>query len=348
MASIYQARKDGGWTAQVNLGGKRRSKTFPKQADAKRWARQQEATIDTKGARVRTVDDTRLNDLIQCYLTECIDVTAISRSKESTIRHISELLGRARLSDLTVARYQDFAKERTAEGAGSTTIGQDLTYIHTILKTAGPLLDAPYESALGNYHAARRILSMSGKVTRSEERDRRPSDSELLQLREQWAKRRRVVPMWDITLFAISTAMRLSEITRIRWDDLDEDNRTVVIRDRKHPRSKKGNDQTVPLLCGPAVIGGETVDPIALIQRQVRTDAEIFPYDSGTISTSFTRGVAACGIEGLRFHDLRHDGVSRLFEAGYDIPQVSLVSGHESWSNLKRYTNLRPESLHRD
>ena len=55
----------------------------------------------------------------------------------------------------------------------------------------------------------------------------------------------------------------------------------------------------------------------------------------------------ACGIADLHFHDLRHEGVSRLFEKGYAIEQVSLVSGHRSWSSLKRYTNLRPDSLHR-
>jgi hypothetical protein len=36
-----------------------------------------------------------------------------------------------------------------------------------------------------------------------------------------------------------------------------------------------------------------------------------------------------------------------LFEAGYQIQEVSMVSGHSSWEHLKRYTNLRPETLHR-
>jgi hypothetical protein len=40
-------------------------------------------------------------------------------------------------------------------------------------------------------------------------------------------------------------------------------------------------------------------------------------------------------------HDLRHNGISRLSEIGRNIPQVSAVSGHRSWSSLKRYTHLR-------
>jgi site-specific recombinase XerD len=48
----------------------------------------------------------------------------------------------------------------------------------------------------------------------------------------------------------------------------------------------------------------------------------------------------------LHFHDLRHEATSRLFEAGLTIEQVPLVTGHKDWKMLKRYTQLRPESLH--
>ncbi|MGA8419323.1 MAG: tyrosine-type recombinase/integrase, partial [Pseudolabrys sp.] len=43
----------------------------------------------------------------------------------------------------------------------------------------------------------------------------------------------------------------------------------------------------------------------------------------------------------LRFHDLRHEGISRLFEMGRTIPQAAAVSGHRSWTSLKRYTHIR-------
>ena len=54
---------------------------------------------------------------------------------------------------------------------------------------------------------------------------------------------------------------------------------------------------------------------------------------------------AKAGITDLRFHDLRHDGISRLFENGWAIQEVALVSGHHSWSSLKRYTNLKEETI---
>ncbi|SFM11335.1 tyrosine-type recombinase/integrase [Shimia aestuarii] len=343
MASIYRSRDK--WTAQVNLDGKRRSRTFSHKRDAERWARQEEAHQDTTGTVTAAIADLRLNDVIEAYLDEFGDQA--SRSKLGTIRHISELIGRTPLPDLTSARIREFAKMRRAEGAGPATIGQDLTYIHTILKMGGAVLDVDTDTALGAYTKARAILNASGAVGRPKERDRRPSDGELVALRNHWAQRRRVVPMWDLTRFAIATAMRLSEITRIKWDDLDVEGRMIWIRDRKHPRAKIGNDQNVPLLLGPVVIDGETVDPLELVLAQRREAPEIFPHDPRTVSTTFTRGVASCGIDDLRFHDLRHDGVSRLFEAGYQIEQVSLVSGHQDWAQLRRYTQIKPESLHR-
>ncbi|MDP3854897.1 tyrosine-type recombinase/integrase [Phenylobacterium sp.] len=51
-------------------------------------------------------------------------------------------------------------------------------------------------------------------------------------------------------------------------------------------------------------------------------------------------------IDDLHFHDLRHEATSRLFEAEYEIPEVSLVTGHRDWKMLQRYTHIRPEDLH--
>jgi len=61
----------------------------------------------------------------------------------------------------------------------------------------------------------------------------------------------------------------------------------------------------------------------------------------GSIVAAFTRACKLLGIEGLHFHDLRHCGVSRLFEMGRTIPQVACVSAHRSWSSLKRYAHIR-------
>lgn len=147
--------------------------------------------------------------------------------------------------------------------------------------------------------------------------------------------------MWDIIPFAIATAMRLGEIVSIRWSDLNEEKKTVIIRDRKDPKNKMGNDKAVPLL----------PDAWEIVKRQPRSkddspDDRIFPYLADTVSSTFPRACNELGIVDLRFHDFRHEGTSRLFEMGYQIQEVAIFTGHKSWNSLRRYTQIKPESLH--
>lgn len=78
-----------------------------------------------------------------------------------------------------------------------------------------------------------------------------------------------------------------------------------------------------------------------ILSAMPRNDQRIFPYSTDAISASFTRATKLLGISDLRFHDLCHEGVSRLFEMGLNIPHVAAVSGHKSWVSLRRYTHLR-------
>lgn len=106
---------------------------------------------------------------------------------------------------------------------------------------------------------------------------------------------------------------------------------------RKDPRKKIGNDPWVPLL--PAAW--------ALTQRQPTGDEHNFPIEAGTLSKYFSEACRALPIPDLHLHDMRHEGTRRRFEPGYEIAQVALVTGHKKWDNLKRYTQLKPERLHR-
>ena len=120
-----------------------------------------------------------------------------------------------------------------------------------------------------------------------------------------------------------------AQIVTIRWADLDKDR--ILVRDMKHPNEKSGNHVWCDLV----------PEAVSYIESMPKVDERIFPFTSEAVSASFTRACKKLGIEDLHFHDLRHDGVSRLFEMGKTIPQAASVSGHRSWQNLKRYTHLR-------
>lgn len=327
---------NGKWQVQVRRRGHPHvSKTFETKAAGERWARGIERDIDEGRASGRPVAGT-LGELIDRYDVEMRPVRKFGRSKAMSLAMIKRMVGHVRMRDLSADDVLRFARARRAAGAGPVTIGADLSYLGTILRTARALWrlqvsDAPIREA-------REALRMVGMVGKSRARTRRPTPEETAMLCAYWRANPRLgTPLADIWEFAIASGMRLSEICSIRWADLD--GRIVLVRNRKDPRQKDGNDQRVPLLN----IGGR--DPLAVIERQERKGDRIFPYSAKSVSTMMTRGIAACGIEDLHAHDCRHEFASWAFEHGYSIEQVALCTGHKNWSTLKRYANLRPEHL---
>jgi integrase len=177
------------------------------------------------------------------------------------------------------------------------------------------------------------VIKKLGLIRKGNERNRRPTLEELDRLMEHFGRVREnrpsSIPMQKIVAFALFSTRRQEEITLLRWDDLDGDR--ILVRDMKHPGDKKGNNVYCEL---PA-------EALATIKSIPRDDERIFPHSTDAISAAFTRACKILGIEDLRFHDLRHEGISRLFEMGRTIPQVAAVSGHRSWTSLKRYTHIR-------
>lgn len=336
MASIIKV--GGKWRAQVRRKGfPAETRTFDTKARATAWAVKTESDMDAlKHQDGRTIARMTLRALIERYEDEIGKVKPFGRNKASVLRSLKDSMGGTLLPALTVDVLTRHVQARQRGGAGGVTIGVDLSYLGSVLKTAKNLWRLPV--SLDAVSAARANMQYVGLSTKSRERERRPTDDEIARICAWFTeKKRQRVPMADVIQFAIATAMRAGEIIRLRWEDINEAHRTIVIRDRKHPTEKHGNDQEVPLL-------GSAWD---IAQRQPRKGDLIFPVSDGTVSTLFPRACRALGIDDLRFHDLRHEGVSRLFEQGYSIEQVSLISGHRDWKMLARYLQLRAKDLHR-
>jgi integrase len=179
------------------------------------------------------------------------------------------------------------------------------------------------------------VLRKLGIIGKSNMRDRRPTLGELDRIMEHFETVRRhrpsSLPMAKIVAFAIFSTRRQDEITRFAWTDYDKDAGRGWVRDMKHPGDKVGNDVLCDL----------PPEAIAIVESMPRTDPQIFPFAAESISAAFTRACKLLAIDDLHFHDLRHEGISRLFEMGKTIPQVAIISGHRSWTSLKRYSHLR-------
>lgn len=344
--ATYTKLGSGSWRVQVRRKGRYISETFLRREDARKWATDAERQVD-RGETPTSSKIARLNtfaDLVDLHIADMKEVgKAPGRSKDATLQMLKRRLGSVNMAELDRERIVKFGRKRAIEGAGPTTLGIDVGVIKLVVQHAAAVHGLPVK--VEPIDLARIALKRLGLVGHSNERDRRPTDEELEKLIAHFDNNpRQIIPMGRIIKFAVATAMRQEEICRVTWSDLNTRTKMLTIRDRKDPRQKKGNDQRIPLL---AVSG---FDAMALIeeQRAIRGNENdrIFPYNHKSTSTVFTRAVRDLEIEDLHFHDLRHEGTSRLFEAGFAIEQVSLVTGHKDWKMLRRYTHLKPEALH--
>lgn len=96
---------------------------------------------------------------------------------------------------------------------------------------------------------ARIALKRLGLIGKGKERDRRPTREEISRLLTYLnGNPRQTIPVGRIMLIAIATGLRLDEISRVQWEDVNEGERTILIRNRKHPRDKRTNNQTIALV----------------------------------------------------------------------------------------------------
>ena len=338
MASVVKVGEK--WRALIRRKGHPvYCKTFKgkKQADA--WARSIEADIDNGRAPTPTAVVGRrllLRDVISEYrdLRDRSRPISESSTEHYTLNHLVDGLGERDVMALNAQDLVGYATMRRDEGAGPYTINMDISKLGTAMRYAAMSLKVTLPDVVAS---SRPLLTHLGLIGGGGKRERRPTEDELVNL-TTWLANERGALYADVVRFAVATAMRRGEIVKLLWADVDQVKRLVLVRDRKDPRKKTGNDQWVPLL-GAAW---------TLLEGLARADDEprIFPVHEQTLSKYFLEACRALSIPDLHFHDLRHEGTSRLFEDGYEIQQVALVTGHKDWRHLRRYTNLKPEDLH--
>lgn len=328
------------YRALVRKGGHVKCATFGTRAAAKGWAATVEQEIDElRASGVMQPRGQTLETLIDRYVTELWPTHRWGRTKAADLARLKKDLGHHEVSKLTAHHLTEYFGKRFRSGSGPVVIAAQAGYLIRVLKVARTTwhLDVPLQAAMD----AREALTTVRMTGKSKHRDRRVTDEEIAALITHFKlKPRGGIPMPDILQFCVATTMRIAEVCRLEWRDLDETKKTIIVRDRKHPKDKIGNDQLVPLLSAAGY------DAFGIIKRQWKSGARIFPYKARTISTLVTRAAVACKLEDLHLHDLRHEGISRLFDAGYQIQQVALVSGHRDWASLKRYTHVRAADLH--
>jgi integrase len=338
MASFSQL-PSGKWRVQVRTGGTYKGQTFTLKSDATAWAKEAERQAEhvAAGGYAPVPKGATLGDLIEKYTTDVAGNAG--KTKAATLLMLNRELGKVKLASLNAVTLRDFIDRRAKDGAGGVTIAGDLSFLSAVLKWGRHArhLDINDRLALD----ARESLKHRGLNTRGRQREREPSDAELARLYAHWqGNARQRIDMVTLCRFALASGMRQDEICQLRVEDVDRAAKTVVIRDRKDPKNKAGNDQTVPLLPGAWLI----VEP----RIKGREIGNIFDARAASVSTAFTRAcqVLEPPIVDLHFHDLRHRATAEFFRMGLDIPRVALLTGHKTWAMLRRYTDIKPADVH--
>ena len=332
---ISRKRKDGtvGHTALIRIkkGGKivhTETQTFDRDQAAKAWLKKRETELAVPGAMNKPTDP-YLKDVIDKYNDD--KLRPHGKTKDQVLRTIKNSdLGDLRCSEINSQELVRFAQSIQAQ---PQTVGNYVSHLASVFSVARPAWGYPLD--MQAMDDARIVLKKLGLTSKSKERTRRPTLDELDKLMRHYTvvklKRKNAIPMDRIILFAIFSTRRQEEITRMMGKDLDSDQMEMTVRDMKNPGEKIGNDVRTTL----------PPEAFQLIKSQPFTHDEIWPYNAESIGTSFRGACVLLGIEDLHFHDLRHDGISRLFELGWSIPRVATVSGHRSWKSLQRYTHIR-------
>ena len=314
-------KRGNSWNAQVRISGWRSfTKTFQTKSDAKQWIVTLEKELKSKPLPEKNIKNLKLKDLFNKYKFEILPKLKSHKIVTYKLNFLSRLwLGEIIVVNLTKGHLEQFCKDRKLV-VKDGTIKSELMLIKRIVKIAtdkwnyGIPFNAFYGIELPSPHKPR---------------NRRATQEELSILIAH-ANKQRNTYISTIIQFAVETGMRRSEILKLKWIDVNLETRIASLYD-----TKNGDDRHIPL----------TKTAVQLLSNLTQLSDFVFPISANCLRLAWERCRKKSNIKGLRFHDLRHEAVSRFFEMGLSVPEVALISGHKDVRQLFRYTHLKPESL---
>lgn len=317
------------WQAQVRKKGyPLQTKTFETKAAAEAWACATEHKMDQGVYFSRAeAETTTLGELLKKYRN---DITPNKKGADTESIRIGALLRHhlsrryvATIRGADIARFRD---ERLKKVCGAT-VKRDLVIISHLFEVARkewgiPVLNPVRDIKLPQHGNARtRHLEIGDHEAGTEE-------ERLLQA----CRNARNPYLLPIVQLALETAMRRSELLSLKWEHIDLDSQIVFL-----PDTKNGESRTVPL-------SSIAVSVLRKLPRSKHPDV-FRGMTAEAIKRSYMRALRRAEIEDLRFHDLRHEATTRLFEKGLNIMEVASITGHKDLAMLRRYAHLRAEDL---
>lgn len=362
MGTITQRKLVNGsirYRAEIRINRKdlpiyKESKTFGSKKVAAIWLAKREAEIEENPEILfgqEDVIDLTLSNAISKYLAEV--GAEYGRTKTYSLKFIQKFpIARhviTKIKSTHIAEHVALRKKGIEDlglvPVASSTLQHELLHIRGVLSHAAVMWDIDID--LNAFDKATAQLRKTRQISSSQKRDRLPTNDELMALTkyfvQKWRNPNYSYPMHLIIWFAIYSCRREAEITRMKLIDFDRHNNSWKIRDLKNPTGSKGNHKEFNVLpeCKKIIELLLETEVRARMLKRGYGDEYLIPLSPKTIGGEFRKACKLLGIDDLRFHDLRHDGCTRLAEQGFTIPQIQQVSLHDSWGSLERYVSVK-------
>lgn len=315
------------WQAKVRIKGyPAQSKVFTFKSDAERWAKDTEVAIQRGLFFDRTkAETTTLSELVSRYRDEVLP-TLKGKHLLPALRKVEAEFGSYAVACITSEMVSRYRNERLKTCAAST-VKKEINLLSRLLDLGGKEWGVPI---------AVNPCAMVSRPKEPKGRDRRLEGDEEARLIKACSESTSGTELAAIVHMALETGARLGELLKLSWRDVNLSRRIALLRD-----TKNGEDRSIPL-------SSRAVAALEGLPRHIVKDRVFWRWSaSDSFSKTWARACQRAGIEGLRFHDLRHEAVSRLFEKGLNPMEAASVSGHKTLAMLKRYTHLRAEELAR-
>jgi integrase len=327
MATI---RKSGnGWQALIRRKTHKgpKSKTFSSRKQAEIWANAQEAALEPRAADLPPAPLT-LTEAIESFIAGPLQGHRSAANEAYPLRATAESwLGAVLLSELST-RHLSIWRDQRLSRVKANTVMRELRILRVLLDWARDEQGADLQ---GN--PARELRVKAGSDARvaflSHEQEKK-----LLQALEQ----RKNPDNAFLVRLALTTAMRRSELLGLRWEDIDLEH--CVAHLRRKGSAASGSPQSYRLVPLSAAT-------LKLLKTRAKGYGRIIKTTSCGARAAFERSKKEAGLDELRFHDLRHVAISRLWMEGFSALEVSAASGHNDLKMLMRYSHYSPKSSSR-
>ena len=313
MASIR--KRNGRWQVQVRrIGSASISRTFTKKPDAVAWATEREHSIEIADLRIPDRKQAHtLADLLVRYERETLPLKRAPEPERYVVQAIlRHPLSRKPVRQITAEDFARYRDERL-KTIKASTLRRQLNVLRHALRTA---------SMEWGWSVPRLALSQVQIPPAVHFHVERVSDGIVAKLLAAADRQQNPCIAFSIRL-ALHTGMRRGELLALDWADVDLHRQRLLIR-----TSKNGRPRVIPL----------SPSAVSLLKGQNLKERRVIPITANCLRLGFERARAAASV-GLRFHDLRHEAISRFFELGLTIPEVQLISGHRTLSQLSRYSH---------